>query len=154
MSSESPFVQAMNQAKTAAEDFTKMFSDLRLPAMPGAEALMNAHRRNLEAFSAAYRISLEGTQALGRRNMEIYQQSMAEMTDILRAFTTLESPQERAARQTELLKSAYERAVANMREVGELIQRANGEAVEMLNKRFTEAMDEVKLLVSKSGKAE
>ena len=41
--------------------------------------------------------------------------------------------------------------MAHMRELADLIQRANGEAVQMLNKRFTEALDEVKRLASQGG---
>jgi phasin family protein len=145
-----PFTQAMGQAKTAAEEFAKMFADMKLPALPDTEALMNAHRRNLEAFTAANRTALEGAQAVAKRHMEIMQQTMSEMTETLRALATPEAPQVKAARQADLLKNAYQRAVANSRELGDLIQRSNGEALGVLNKRFTEAMDEVKGLIEKS----
>jgi phasin family protein len=59
--------------------------------------------------------------------------------------------QAKAAQQGELLKQAYERAVVNIRELGELIQRSNGEALDLLNKRFAEAVDEVKALAAKAG---
>jgi len=73
------------------------------------------------------------------------------MTEAVRAFATTEAPQAKAARQAELLKQAYERAVANIQEIGDLIQRSNAEAIALLNKRFAEAMDEVKALAAKSG---
>jgi phasin family protein len=57
----------------------------------------------------------------------------------------------RAAKQAEMLKTAYERAVGNMREVAELIQKSNTEALSLLNQRFTEAMDEVKTMAAKKG---
>ena len=150
MSSDNPFTQAMGQAKTAAEDFTKLFADMKLPALPDTEALLNAHRRNFEAFSAANRIALEGAQAVAKRYMEIMQQTMAELTETMRSLATAEAPQAKAARQAEMLKAAYERAVANTRELGDLIQRSNGEALGLLNKRFAEAMDEVKTLMAKA----
>jgi phasin family protein len=150
MSSDNPFTQAMGQAKTATEDFTKLFADMKLPAMPDTEALLNAHRRNFEAFTAANRIALEGAQAVAKRHMEIMQQTMAELSESMRAMATSETPQAKAARQAELLKAAYERAVGNARELGDLIQRSNGEAIGLLNKRFAEAMDEVKLLMEKA----
>ena len=56
-----------------------------------------------------------------------------------------------SAKQADLLKRTYERAVSNTRELSDLIQRSNGEALDLLNKRFTEAVDEVKSLVEKSG---
>ena len=81
--------------------------------------------------------------------MEILQSSMVEMTDAMRAMTGTGDPKAHAARQAEMLKASYERAVANMREVADLIQKSNGEAIGVLNKRFAEAMDEVKSMSAK-----
>jgi phasin family protein len=83
--------------------------------------------------------------------MEIVQQTMQEMTETIRELSSPDSPQARASRQAELVKQAYERAVAHMRELADLIQRSNGEALSMLNQRFTEAMDEVKAMAQKTG---
>jgi phasin family protein len=81
------------------------------------------------------------------------QQTMAELADTMRTLATAEAPQAKAAKQAELLKLAYERAVTNTRELSDLIQRSNGEALSLLNHRFTEAMDEVKTLMSQANKA-
>ena len=151
-SGDTPFAEAMRQTKQATEDLTRMFSDLKLPAAPDMEALLGAYKRNMDTLSTANRIALEGVQAVARRHMEIMQQTMAELSETLRALAApSEAPQAKAAKQTELLKQAYEHAVSNTRELGELIQRSNGEALEVLNKRFVEAMDEVKALVAKAG---
>lgn len=127
-------------------DFTKMFAEMKFPAMPDMEAFVAANRRNIEAITAANRIALEGAQAVSRRHMEIVQQSMAEMTEAVRAFATPDAPQAKAARQAEMLKKIYEQAVGNIKELGDLIQKSNAEAIALLNRRFTEALDEVKSL--------
>ena len=144
---------AMDSGMNAMQEFTRMFSDMKFPSMPDMDGLIAAHRRNMETFSAANRVALEGAQVVARRNMEIMQQSIGELTDTMRQLTTAESPQARAARQAELLKAAYERAVNNMKEMADLIQRSNSEAVQLLSDRFTEAMDEVKTMVAKPGQA-
>jgi phasin family protein len=149
---DTPFSQAINQAKSAAEDFTRLFSDLKIPAVPDVETLLSAHRRNMDTLSAANRIALEGAQAVAKRHMEIMQQTMSELSETLRSLASPgEAPQAKAAKQADLLKRTYERAVSNTRELSDLIQRSNGEALDLLNKRFTEAVDEVKSLVEKSG---
>ena len=138
-------------SKTFADmDFRKYFADIKLPALPDVETLMAAHRRNMEALSAANRVALEGAQAVARRHMEIMQQSMAELTETMRTIATTEGAQAKAAKQAEMLKVAYERAVNNMRELSDLIQRSNTEAMSVINKRFAEAMDEVKALIEKA----
>jgi phasin family protein len=130
-------------------DFTKIFAEMKLPAMPNMDAFVAANRKNMETLSAANRIALEGAQAVGRRHMEIMQQSMTEVTEAMKALSSLEAPQAKAAKQAELLKTAYEHAVANMKELSDLIQHSNGEALALINKRFAEAMDEVKALAGK-----
>jgi phasin family protein len=130
-------------------DMMKMFTDFRIPGMPDMDTLAAAQRKNIEALTAANRIALEGAQAVARRHMEILQSSLSEMTDAMKTMSGQESPQAKAARQTEMMKSSYEKAVANMRELAELIQKSNTEALGLLNHRFTEAMDEVKTMVAK-----
>jgi phasin family protein len=130
-------------------DFTKLFAEMKLPAMPDMEAFIAANRRNIETFTAANRVAMEGAQAIARRNMEIMQQSMAELTEGMKALATADGPQAKAAKQAEMLKQAYEHAVANMQELRDLIQQSNAEALALINQRFVEAMDEVKALAEK-----
>ncbi len=130
-------------------DMMKVLGEFRMPAMPDMDALAAAQRRNIEALSTANRVALEGAQAVARRHMEIMQASVAEMTEAMKALSTADAPQDKAARQAALAKSTYEKAVANLQEIADLIQKSNSEALSVLNKRFAEAMDEVKGLVGK-----
>lgn len=138
-------------------DVFKMFSDFKMPAMPNMpampdmEALAAAQQRNIEAFSAANRVALEGAQAVARRHMEILQQSVAEMTQAMSGLASAQAPQEKAARQAEIAKATYEKTISNLQELADLIQRSNSEALSLLNKRFAEAMDEVKGMTGKTG---
>ena len=131
-------------------DFSKIFEGARMPGMVDMDTMLAAYRRNMEALSAANRVALEGAQQVARRHMEIMQQTMGEMTEAMRSLTSAESPQDRAGKQVEMLKGAYDRAVTNMRELADLIQRSNGEALNVLNQRFAEAIDEAKTLMEKS----
>jgi phasin family protein len=127
-------------------DIKKMLGDMHMPTMPDMEAVLSAHKRNLEALSEANRVALEGAQAVARRHMEIMQSTMTGLTETLKAMSVTEPPANRAAKQAELLKQAYENAVSNTRELGDLIQKSNAEAMGKLNHRFSEAMTEMKNL--------
>jgi phasin family protein len=133
-------------------DFTKIFAEFRPPSLPDMETFVAANRRNMETLTAANRVALEGAQAIARRHMEIVQQNLAELTEAMKTLATTEGPQAKAAKQAEMLKLAYERAMANMQELRDLIQRSSSEALGLLNTRFTEAMDEVKTLIDQSKK--
>lgn len=131
-------------------DFSKFFAEMKLPALPDMESFLAASRKNLETLSAANRIALEGAQAVAKRHMEIVQSSMTEMTDAMRQLASADAPQDKAAKQAELLKQAYQRAVTHMKELSDLIQQSNAEALALINQRFVEAMDEVKALAEKA----
>ena|ERR1700709_329929 len=130
-------------------DVTKMFTDMKMPSMPDMSALMAAHQRNIAALTAANKVAMEGAQAFAKRQAEIVQQSVSEFTEAMKSFGGMEAPQEKAAKQADLLKHTYERGVANLRELGDLISRSNSEAIELLNSRFSEAMEEVKAISAK-----
>ncbi len=130
-------------------DFSKLFSEMKVPAMPDMEAVMATHKRNLEALAEANRLALEGAQAVARRHYEIMQATIASMTEGMKSLAVAEAPASRAAKQADLLKQAYENAVSNTRELGDLIQKSNAEAMQTLNGRFSEAMTEIKTLFKK-----
>ena len=134
-------------------DFTKFFADMKLPALPDMETFLAANRKNIETFSAANRVALEGAQAVARRQMEMVQSTMTEISEAMKSLASTDAPQEKAAKQAELLKQAYQHAVAHMKELSDLIQQSNAEALSLINKRFEEAMDEVKALAEKAGRA-
>src|SRR3954471_1372655 len=138
--------------KTLADfgDFGKFFADMKLPAVPDMDAFVAASRRNIETLTAENKVALEGAQAVARRHMEIVQQSMSDISEAVRSMATNETPQAKAARQAEMLKTAYERSVSNIKELSDMIQKSNEEAVQLLHRRFTEAMDEVKLIADKT----
>jgi phasin family protein len=127
-------------------DMTKMMSEFRLPAMPDMAELAKAQQKNLEAITAANKVALEGARAVAERHMEIVQQSVAEMQDAIRSMANPGDAQEQAAKRAEVAKATYERAVGQMQELADLIQKSSGEALSVLQQRFTEAMEEAKNL--------
>ena len=141
---------ALNPAALLTE-MTRRFTEMRFPTMiPDSSALLAAHRRNMEVLSNANRLALEGAQAVARRHMEIMQQTMTELSEHVRELAATEAPQAKAARQADLVKKSYERAVANIKDLSDLIQHSNAEALHVLSDRFREAMDEIKGLLEKA----
>ena len=125
-------------------DITKIMAEFRMPAMPDMTELAKAQQRNLDAITAANKVALEGARAVAERHMEIVQQSVAEMQDAMRSMANPGDMQEQAAKRADMAKAAYERAAAQMQELADLIQKSSGEALSVLQKRFAEAMEEVK----------
>jgi phasin family protein len=132
-------------------DMTKMFGNFNLPGVD-LQAVMNSQRKNMEALTAANKLALEGMQAVFKRQAEILKQSIEEGSAATREVTTAGSPQASVAKQTDLAKAAFEKALSNAKELSEIVAKANGEAVELLNKRFAGMLDEFRDAVAKGKK--
>lgn len=132
-------------------DFTKFFADFRMPGVD-VNTLLSAQRRNMEALTNANRVAFEGIQAVAQRQAEILRQSMEEATKVASDLMTNGTPEQRIAKQTEIAKIAMEKALANMRELSEMVAKSNSEAVNLINQRMTESLDEVKKAIDTAAK--
>ncbi len=128
-------------------DISKMMSDLKLPSID-VDQMMASQRRNIEALTTANKLAFEGMQAVARRQADIMRQMTEEMSSMLTGMMSAGSPEERVARQTDMAKQAYEKILASMRELGEMLSKSNTEAAEVIQKRISDSLDELKALAS------
>lgn len=129
-------------------DFNKMLQDVNVPGV-NMQALVEAQRRNLEALTAANQMTLQGMQAVAKRQAEILAQAMAEVAQAGQELASSGNPQQMSAKQAELVKEAFERAIGNTRELAELVNRTNNEASDVINKRISESLDELRDLLTR-----
>ncbi len=124
-------------------DFTKIFSEFRVPGFD-SEALLATQRRNIEAVTTANHLAIEGVQAVMRRQTEILRQMVEESSSSLRELVTAGAPEKKIAQQTDVVKATFEKALANLRELTEMIAKSNTEAADILAKRVGESLTELK----------
>jgi phasin family protein len=124
-------------------DLGKAFAGFTFPGFD-VESLVSAQRKNLEALTQVNQLAVEGVQALARRQIELTQQAMDEASAAMRDWTQPVAPEEQVAKNVELAKHAFEKGVANARELTELATRANTEAFNVIQKRVTESFEEIR----------
>jgi len=125
------------------EEFSKMLKQYNLPGVD-MDALMASQKKNMEALTQANRVALEGMQAVAKRQAEILQETMNEASKAVDVLSKAGSPTEVAAKQAELAKDAFERALSNMRELAEMVAKSNEEATSTINTRISATLDEIK----------
>lgn len=130
-------------------DFSQFLAAMQMPMAPELTALMETHKRNLAALTAANKLIFEGAQSITQRQMEVMRRQMTDLTQATTMLTTTAEPKERAARQAEMLRSAYENSVSDLREVEDLVRKSSAEALNLIHGRFLAAMDEVKSVINK-----
>ena len=130
-------------------DMSKMLGDVKIPGFD-MDAIMAAQRKNIEALTAANQAAVQGMQAVAQRQAEILSQAMNEVSSIAQQLAgSASNPQEMTTKQAELARKAFEQALANMRELAEMVSKSNTEAFAIINKRVTESLQELKGLVAK-----
>jgi phasin family protein len=144
MSGDKPFNPFANM-DLSKFDVTKMLGDLKVPGIE-LESLMEAQRKNMEAVAAANKVAVEGMQAVAKRQAEILAESMASVSSAAQQMSGISSPQDLTAKQAEMVKAAFEKSLANLRELAEMVGKSNSEAFEVINTRFNESLQEVKKL--------
>lgn len=130
-------------------DVTKMFADFRFRPFD-VEAVWAAQRRNIEALSQANQLAVEGVHAFAKRQIEMTQQTLEEVSTHVREMVQPNSTEDRIARQTEFTKKMIDKGMSHGREVAALAAKTGAEATEVLQKRATEGLDEMKAFTCKS----
>jgi phasin family protein len=123
--------------------FTKFGHDLKLPNVD-IEAILDHHRRNLEALEQSARVTAAGASSLMHRQREMLQETLSEATEMARNYRAPGDAQKLIAQQTEFAKKAFESAVSNASEVAELVKKSGTESIDILRNRIKEAMAEVR----------
>lgn len=132
-------------------DVSKYLGEFKMPGVD-VESLVGSQRKNIEALSQANRLAYDGMQAVVKRQVEILRQTMDEVAQATKDMAEPGTPQDKASKQTTLAKDAFERALGNMRELSEMMAKANSEAFELLNKRFSQSMEEMRDAFVTAGK--
>ncbi|NBX74782.1 MAG: phasin family protein [Alphaproteobacteria bacterium] len=133
-------------------DVTRMMADLKMPGLD-VDQLMAAQRRNIEALSAANQLAFEGFQQVARRQSELVRQTIQETSAMLNNAGTT-NPEDTMTKGAELTRTAMEKSLANMRELSEMMAKANYEAVEVLTTRMNEGLEELRGLMQATDKKE
>jgi len=124
-------------------DFSKAFAGFTLPGFD-VEAVLASQRKNIEALTQANQLAVEGVQAVARRQAEIAREAIDEASAVLREIVQPTAPEERAAKNAELLKQTFERGLANTRELTLMLAKANTEAFDVVAKRLAQGFEEIR----------
>lgn len=124
-------------------DFTKIFAEFKVPGFD-VETLVASQRRNLEALQSANQLAIEGAQAVLRRQSEIVRKMVEESSGTLKEMLAAGAPEEKIAQQTDVVKKAFETALANLRELAEMVAKSNNEAADIIVKRVGDGLTELK----------
>ncbi len=124
-------------------DMTKFFEQAKLPAFD-FDAVLASQKKNMDALVAANKAAAAGYQDLFKKQVAIYEETMAAAQAQVSEMKMDQLTPEAATKQADLVKTAFEKAVANMTELAEAAKKANAEAFEIVQARVKESIEELK----------
>jgi phasin family protein len=112
---------------------------------PEVKKMFASQRKNVEAMVQANRLAFDGVQTVWRRQLDFIQEAVEGLTTLVGDFLPPPGPlNEKFAKHAEYSKQAFEKNLANARELTELATKATSDAMNIINQRFCEGLGEVR----------
>jgi phasin family protein len=136
----------------APQNFTDMFKNLgeqlKLPQVDVAK-IMEHHQKNLEAMTKSWQAMASGATEIAKKQRALFEEAVKDVTEMAKDFKPGGNAQEIMAKQTEFAKKAMEAAIANTRDIAELVQKSSADAFKIVQDRMKESYEEIKASVEK-----
>jgi len=136
----------------ATQPFTDMFKklgeQLKVPAFDMSK-MMEHHQKNLEAMTRSWQAVAGGASEVAQKQKEIFEAAMKDMGEMAQSYKPGGNPQEVMAKQSEFAKKAMEAAIANTKDIAELVQKSSTEAFKIVQDRMKESYEEIRSSVEK-----
>ena len=131
----------------ATQNFTDMFKTLgeqfKVPRFDMAK-IMEQHQKNLDALTRSWQSAAAGASAVATKQREILEAAVKQVTEMAKEYTPTGNPQEILAKQSEFAKKAMEAAIANTKDLAELVQKSSTEALQIIQQRMKDSFEEIR----------
>jgi phasin family protein len=110
------------------QNFTEMFKNLgeQLKIAPfDMTTIMEHQQKNLEAMTKSWQAMAGGANEIAKKQRAIFDEAVKDLTAMAQDYKPGGSPQDIVAKQAEFAKKAMEAAIANTRDIAELVQGGN-----------------------------
>lgn len=146
------------QQKNPAESFFNDMQSTMKQLMGGTptanpfdlKTVLEAQRKNIQALTEANKRAMQGWQTLAQRQTEMITQFVQDNSTLAREALTENAPEDKFARQADMIKSAYETSMSNAQELVEMMTECTKDAAEVINRRVMASLGEVKNTAKKA----
>lgn len=137
-------------SKTASNPFGDLTTMLEQFAVPGVDlsSFMDARRKDVEALTEANKAAYEGLQALARTQADMLAQAMQTMQQSAAGLTAGKAGVPDVAKQAETAAQAWQKMLADMKQLAEMAQKSQADAVASLTARVKENVQEAQQMLS------
>ena len=140
-------------SKATTPDFTNPFGNLdellKQFKMPGVDvnAIIESRRKDMDALIAANQATAAAMQKVAMKQTEILTQALQAAQESAQALAKGVGGAIDPMKQADLTRKAYEKALADMKEVGEIAQKAQTTAMSGITARAQQSVQEMTKLM-------
>lgn len=135
-------------AQNFTDTFKKFGEQLKVPSFDMTK-IMEHQQKNLEAMTKSWQAMAGGASEIAQKQREIFEAAMKDMAEMAQSYKPGGNPQEVMAKQAEFAKKAMEAAIANTKDIAELVQKSSTEAFKIVQERMKESYEEIRTSVEK-----
>ena len=128
-------------------DMTKMMEQFKIPGLDMAP-IIESRRKDMEALVEANKATYESMQALARRQTEILTETMQGFQNSAKGWVSAGAGSPNAAKQADVVSHAYQKALADMKDLAEMVRKSQTDALAGITARATQSMQETKKLMA------
>ena len=112
--------------------------------------MMETQRKNMMAFSRAQQLAIESLQVITSRQAAMLSDLAADQATLSREIMESGKPEEKIADQAMIIRDLYERSIAHLREIGDMITHSSQETADVIHNRIAGSLSEMKDAIKKS----
>jgi phasin family protein len=123
-------------------DVAKMMEQFKVPGVD-MSAIVEARRKDIEALTEANKAAFEAMQALAARQTDMMTEAFQGMQAAAKGMlggSGMPDP----VKQTEVMRRAFEKTLADMKELADMARQAQADAMARITERVTEQMHDTK----------
>jgi phasin family protein len=124
-------------------DVTKLLEKFKVPGVD-MTAIIEARRKDIEAVVESNKATMAAMQSMARKQAEML---TAAMHDIQANAKDMASSMGDPAKQTEIAKKAYAKAVADVKDLADMARKSQTDSMASITKRAKEHMEEIKKMM-------
>jgi phasin family protein len=132
---------ADQQSNNPWPDLGELLKQFQMPGLDLSK-WADSQRENIKALQAANQAAVQGWQNLMTRQAEQLRESFEAWQQAV-GDSAKGDPAAVAQKQLEMGQQAFEKALANMRELAEIATKAQSDAADIIRKRFEESLQEL-----------
>lgn len=108
------------------------------------KVFLEIQRKNAQAVADAWQVGFESAQSAWSRQAEILGRIVQDNSTLASTLMSEGTPEQKVQRQTDMVRKSYEQTVKGAREVTDLLSRSQEEAAEIINRRVSASLTEMK----------